>query len=74
MIAEGGVGVGPAELRLVILAELGGVLEDNIFLGGEGQKDIAPSLPATADLILTFVLGEIEGVPDAMVGTCPVWG
>lgn len=74
LIAEGGVGVGPAELRLMILAELGGVLEDKTFLGGEGQKAIGPSLPVTADLILAFVLGETEGVPDAMVGTCPVEG
>lgn len=71
--ADGGVGIGPAELRLVILAELGGVLDGEPTFGGDGQnaKLTSPPLwPMTAALILAFGRVEQGGAPDAIVGTC----
>jgi len=71
LIAEGGVGVGPAELRLIMQAELGGVLAGDAIFGGEGQNaKLASPPPMTAALIFAFGRVEQGGAPDAIVGTC----
>lgn len=73
LMADGGVGVGPAELRRIIPAELGGVLEGEPIFGGEGQNARLISLfpwPTTAALILALGRAELGGFPDAIVGIC----